>query len=203
MRSSWIRTFWLSAIVFPGLCAELVVLMTESGHEILTSELVREEVHDVLQRKFARHRLAMTRFDWLWSRARCVADASEPDDDADVQLVHAASTAAGGPVRHGRPAHPGWTPPRGVQIVSPRQEWAILAAEHHIATPPDGPCRPARRMPGANGCISWKSPRSGHGSFRGKAETSRRARSHQCESVPDDSPVMQPREQQAAPSGVG
>ena len=54
---------WLSAAVFPGLCAELLLALDTAGHRLLTSALVRAEAHEVLRRKFARHAAALERFD--------------------------------------------------------------------------------------------------------------------------------------------
>ena len=56
---------WLSAAVFPGLCAELLLALDGAGHRLLSSALVRQEAHEVLRRKFTRHALALQRFDSL------------------------------------------------------------------------------------------------------------------------------------------
>jgi len=84
---------WLSAIVFPGLCAELLAALAETEHELLSSELVRAETQAVLRRKLARHERAAALFDLLWGSALCVADVDEPADDADARLVTAAAQA--------------------------------------------------------------------------------------------------------------
>ena len=70
---------WLSAVVFPGLCAELLLELDTQGHSLLTSDLVRAEVHSVLKRKFARYAVALTRFDSLWAcvRRRCRTSPSQ------------------------------------------------------------------------------------------------------------------------------
>ena len=95
---------WLSAIVFPGLCAELLATLAETEHELLSSELVRAETHEVLRRKFPRHDEAMALFELLWAEARCLPDMDSPADDADARLVKAAAQGGGGSVRDGRPA---------------------------------------------------------------------------------------------------
>ena len=78
---------WLSAVVFPGLCAELLLELDARGHRLLTSALVREEVHAVMQRKFPRHAAAVERFDALWADATRVPDVVEPADEP----MHASS----------------------------------------------------------------------------------------------------------------
>lgn len=118
---------WLSAAVFPGLCAELLLALDAAGHRLLTSALVRAEAHDVLRRKFARHAAALERFDALWACAACVPDVAEPADDADARLV-AASRAAGADVFvTGDQRVRGWDAPEGaMRIVSPRGAWGML-----------------------------------------------------------------------------
>jgi putative PIN family toxin of toxin-antitoxin system len=117
---------WLSAIVFPGLCAELLVALDEAGHEVLTSALVRQETHEVLQRKFARHAQAVMRFDLLWARATCVPDAAEPADDADARLVDAADAAGAELFVTGDQRVLGWDPRGDMRIVGPREAWGMV-----------------------------------------------------------------------------
>jgi predicted nucleic acid-binding protein len=118
---------WLSAAVFPGLCAELLLALDAAGRRLLTTERVRTEAHAVLRRKFARHALALKRFDAVWACAACVPDVAEPADDADARLV-AAARAAGADVFVtgdqrvlGRDAA-GAT----LRIVAPREAWRLL-----------------------------------------------------------------------------
>jgi predicted nucleic acid-binding protein len=117
---------WLSAIVFPGLCAELLVALEPAGHALLTSDLVRREVHEVLRRKFARHAAAVDRFDALWACAACVADADEPAADADARLVAAAQAAGAQVFVTGDQRVLGWDPRGAMRIVPPRQAWQML-----------------------------------------------------------------------------
>jgi predicted nucleic acid-binding protein len=117
---------WLSAVVFPGLCSELLLELDTLGHRLLTSSLVREEVHGVLQRKFARHCAAMERFDALWACALCVPDVAEPADDADARLVTAAQVAQADVFVTGYQRVLGWHPRAAMQILSPRQAWHEL-----------------------------------------------------------------------------
>ncbi len=84
---------WLSAVVFQGLCAELLIELDLRGHRWITSDLVRSEVHTLLQRKFRRHAAAVERFDALWACAVRVPDVAEPADDDDARLVAAARAA--------------------------------------------------------------------------------------------------------------
>ena len=118
---------WLSAAVFPGLCAELLLALDAGGHRLLTSALVRTEAHEVLARKFARHAAASERFDTLWACAQCVADASEPADDADARLVAAARAGGAGVFVTGDQRVLAWDQPQAaMRIVAPRGAWQML-----------------------------------------------------------------------------
>ncbi|MBN8507907.1 MAG: PIN domain-containing protein [Burkholderiales bacterium] len=118
---------WLSAAVFPGLCAELLLALDLAGHRLLTSALVRAEAHGVLRRKFARHRTALERFDALWACAACVPNVAEPADDADARLVAAARAAGADLFVTGDQRVLDWDAAgRAMRIVSPRQAWAML-----------------------------------------------------------------------------
>lgn len=119
---------WLSAIVFPGLCAELLLALDAAGHTVVTSALVRRETHAVLERKFARHAAAIERFDALWACAACVPDVDEPADDADARLVAAAQAAGVRVFVTGDLRVLGWDPRGDMRIVTPRQAWALLVA---------------------------------------------------------------------------
>ncbi len=114
---------WLSAVVFPGLCAELLLELDARGYGVLTSELVRQEVHEVVQRKFKRHGVALERFDSLWACAECVPDLAEPAADADARLVGAARAAGAQLFITGDQRVLGWHPQGRMSIVSPRQAW--------------------------------------------------------------------------------
>jgi putative PIN family toxin of toxin-antitoxin system len=122
---------WLSAIVFPGLCAELVLALDAAGHRLMTSELIRQETHEVLQRKFRRHAWAVQRFDSLWACATCVADVALPDDDADARLVCAAVEGGAQVFVTGDQRVLGWDPMGAMRIVSPRVAWTMLIAQDH------------------------------------------------------------------------
>lgn len=118
---------WLAAVVFPGLCAELVLELDARGHRLLTSVLVREEVRGVMQRKFKRHAAAWERFDSLWACALCVPDVAEPAADADARLVAAAREAGAQLFITGDQRVLGWHPQASMGIVSPRQAWQQVA----------------------------------------------------------------------------
>jgi len=114
---------WLAAVVFPGLCAELVLELDARGHRVLTSALVREEVRGVMQRKFKRHGVALERIDSLWACALCVPDTAEPAQDADARLVGATRDAGAQLFITGDQRVLGWHPQGSMSIVSPRQAW--------------------------------------------------------------------------------
>lgn len=114
---------WLSAVVFPGLCAELLLELDSQGQGLLTSELVRVEVHSVLKRKFTRHAVALTRFDSLWACAVAVQDVTQPAQDADARLVAAARAAGADFFVTGDQRVLTWDPQGALAIVSPRQAW--------------------------------------------------------------------------------
>lgn len=118
---------WLSAIVFPGLCAELLLALDAAGHTLVATALVRRETHAVLQRKFARHAAAIERFDALWACAACAPDVEDPADDADTRLVAAAQAAGVQVFVTGDSRVLGWDPRGDMRIVSPRQAWGMLA----------------------------------------------------------------------------
>ena len=117
---------WLSVVVFPGLCAELLLEIDARGHRLLTTTLVREEVQAVMQRKFPRHAAAVERFDALWADATRVPDVAEPADDADARLVAAAEAAGADLFVTGDQRVLGWDPRGEMGILSPRRAWERL-----------------------------------------------------------------------------
>lgn len=117
---------WLSAIVFPGICAELLTAILESEHTLLTSQLVHTETCDVLRRKFAKHDQAISLFGQVWAEAICVADTHPANDDADASLVEAAAEASATLFMTGDQRVLGWSPRGQLQIVSPRDAWKLL-----------------------------------------------------------------------------
>jgi putative PIN family toxin of toxin-antitoxin system len=123
---------WLSALVFPGLCAELLVELTAREYTLLTSDLVRAETHEVLKRKFPRHVAAIKRFDGLWSAATRVPDEMEPADDADARLVAAAQSSGAALFITGDQRVLGWETQGDIHIVTPRQAWERVVAGNLI-----------------------------------------------------------------------
>lgn len=119
---------WLSAIVFPGLCAELLAELMETSHELLSSELVRAETHEVLRRKFPRHAEALALFDLLWMEARCLADMDAPTDDADARLVSAAAQGGADLFVTGDQRVLAWGVQGEMRMLSPREAWSALVA---------------------------------------------------------------------------
>ena len=117
---------WLSALVFPGLCAELLLELTSHSCDILTSDLVRAETHEVLRRKFPRHTAAIERFDGLWAAATWVPDEVEPANDADARLVAAAQSKGATLFITGDQRVLAWETQGDMLIVSPRQAWGRL-----------------------------------------------------------------------------
>lgn len=122
---------WLSALVFPGLCAELLATVNESEHELLTSKLIQSETIAVLERKFASHVQAIQLFNILWANTLCVPDIIEPKDDADARLVAAAAQAGVELFVTGDQRVLGWHPKDNMAIVSPREAWAKLFMIDH------------------------------------------------------------------------
>ena len=118
---------WLAAVVFPGLCAELLIELEAKGHRLLSSSMVRSEVHGVLQRKFRRHATAIDRFDALWACAEPVPDVVEPASDADARLVAAARNAGAALFVTGDQRVLGWGAVGPMRILSPRQAWDWVA----------------------------------------------------------------------------
>ena len=62
---------WLSATVFSGLCGAIVMACHQRDW-LLTTPLVRQGAHAVLDRKFAQVLKARALFDPIWSEAACV-----------------------------------------------------------------------------------------------------------------------------------
>ena len=67
---------WLSAIVFSGLCEELVLQCAEREW-LVSSPLVQTEAHEVLRRKFASAPNACDLFDASWHCLLYTSDAAD------------------------------------------------------------------------------------------------------------------------------
>ena len=83
---------WLSAVVFAGLCEDILVQSADRGW-LISSELVRAEAHEVLQRKFPNQAAAIELFGAVWQSASLVADVAKPASDNDERLIRAAVLA--------------------------------------------------------------------------------------------------------------
>lgn len=116
---------WLSATVFSGLC-EALVMECHQRDWLLTTPLVQQEAHEVLDRKFAPVLQARTLFDAIWSEAACVADVAKPADDKDARLVSAARAAGADVFVTGDRRVLGWGAQGAMQVLSPRDAWTWL-----------------------------------------------------------------------------
>ncbi|MDT8428422.1 MAG: putative toxin-antitoxin system toxin component, PIN family [Pseudomonadales bacterium] len=122
---------WLSAIVFPGLCSELLTGIIESDHTLLTSALIHTETCDVIRRKFQRNNQSIALFEHIWHEAERVADCVDPIDDADARLISAAITAKAELFVTGDQRVLGWNPRGDMRIISPREAWGLLFRPEH------------------------------------------------------------------------
>ena len=123
---------WLSATVFSGLC-EAIVMECHQRDWLITTPLIRQEAHEVLDRKFAQVLQARTLFDAIWSEAACVADVAKPADDNDTRLVSAALAAGAGVFVTGDRRVLGWGTQGAMQVLSPRDAWTLLFAQSNQA----------------------------------------------------------------------
>lgn len=117
---------WLSATLFPGLCAELLSRCVEDRYVFLTSPLVREEAIAVLAQKFPRRTDAPGLFDANWEEVERIADVAEPADDNDMRLVAAAVAAGVDLFVTGDTRVQGWRQSGAMRIVSPREAWGVM-----------------------------------------------------------------------------
>jgi len=120
---------WVSAAVFPGLCADLLVECADRDC-LLASKLIRLEAHKVLMAKFPGRTEAMRLFDAGWREARLVGDADAPRDENDARLIAIAVGAGANLFITGDKRVLGWKKSAAMRIVSPRDAWIILFAPH-------------------------------------------------------------------------
>lgn len=120
---------WVSAAIFPGLCADLLVECADRDW-LVTSELIRYEAHKVLAEKFPRHADATRLFDAAWREASLVEDARSPRDDNDARLIATAIGAGANLFVTGDKRVLGWKKSAAMRIVSPRDAWITLFAPH-------------------------------------------------------------------------
>ena len=120
---------WVSGIIFPGLCADLLVECAVRDW-LLTSELVRQEAHKVLDEKFPKRSDAIRLFDVAWREASMVEDADGPSDDNDARLIATALDTSANLFVTGDKRVLKWSKTPALRIVSPRDAWIILFAPH-------------------------------------------------------------------------
>jgi len=123
---------WLSATVFSGLC-EAIVMECHQRNWLLTTPLVRQEAHEVLDRKFAPVLQARALFDAIWSEAACVADVAKQADDNHARRVRAALAAGADVFVTGDRSVLGWVAQGAMQVLSPRDTWALLFVQSNQA----------------------------------------------------------------------
>ncbi len=117
---------WLSAVVFSGLCEELLLQCAERGW-LCSSALVRRGAHEVLKRKFPQARAARGLFDAAWQEAQRIRDVGKPRADNDARLVAAAAAARMQLFVTGDKRVLGWDRVEiAPRIVAPRQVWNVL-----------------------------------------------------------------------------
>lgn len=116
---------WLSATVFAGLC-EAILTEAAQRSALLTTRLVQQEAHEVLQRKFPHLPQAKALFDAIWDEAECAPGVAEPADDNDARLVRAAQAAGATVFVTGDRRVLGRGMQGSMQILSPREAWMQL-----------------------------------------------------------------------------
>jgi len=122
---------WLSATVFAGLC-EALLIESAQRNWLITSQLVRQEAHEVLTRKFARLPRAPELFDAVWSQALCVPDVDKPMDDNDARLVNAALQAGAVVFVTGDSRVLSWGKQGQMHTLNPRDAWMFLFANKAV-----------------------------------------------------------------------
>ena len=116
---------WVSALMAPGICEDLLFDSCKQGIAI-SSPLVWEELAEVLRRKVKAPEPVVAAARILWLDTIRIAEPSEPAHDADARLV-AASTAAGADLFvTGDKRVIEWGASGSMRIVSPRDAWVIL-----------------------------------------------------------------------------
>jgi predicted nucleic acid-binding protein len=122
-------TVWVSAVIFPGLCADLLVECADRDW-LFTSELIRQEAHRVLARKFPARTDVTRLFDAAWREAALAEDASSPGSDSDARLVATAAGAGANLFVTGDKRVLAWKKSASMRVVSPRDAWITLFAPH-------------------------------------------------------------------------
>ena len=130
---------WLSAVVFAGLCDDILVQCADRGW-LVSSELVRAEAHKVLERKFPQQPTATKLFDTVWYCATLIADVATPASDNDERLIRAAVLAKCDYFVTGDKRVLSWMqkPPNSLvlgqlRIAAPRDAWSELFGSKPVA----------------------------------------------------------------------
>ena len=116
---------WVSALMAPGLCEDLLFDSCKQGMA-MSSPLVWEELAEVLQRKVSALEPVVAAARILWLDTLRVAEPSEPADDADARLVAAAAAAGADLFVTGDKRVLQWAAAGSMRIVSPRDASIIL-----------------------------------------------------------------------------
>jgi predicted nucleic acid-binding protein len=116
---------WVSALMAPGLCEELLFDSCKQGIT-MSSPLVWEELAEVLRRKVKAPETVVAAARILWLDTIRVAEPAEPADDADARLVAAATAAGADLFVTGDKRVLQWAAAGSIRIVSPRDALIIL-----------------------------------------------------------------------------
>ena len=123
---------WVSAVVFAGLCDDILVQCADRSW-LVSSGLVRAETYEVLERKFPQQSTATKLFDAVWQSSALIADVEKPSSDNDERLIRAAVAAKCDFFVTGDKRLLSWMqkPPNSLilgqfRIVAPRDAWGKL-----------------------------------------------------------------------------
>ena len=116
---------WVSALMAPGLCEDLLFDSCKQGMA-MSSPLVWEELAEVLRRKVKAPEPVVAAARVLWLETIRVAEPSEPADDADARLVAAATAVGADLFVTGDKRVLLWRAAGTMRIVSPRDASIIL-----------------------------------------------------------------------------
>ena len=130
---------WLSGVVFAGLCDDILVQCADRGW-LVSSELIRAEAHEVLERKFPDQPAAIEMFDAVWQSASLISDVARPARDNDERLIRAAVLAKCDYFVTGDKRVLSWMqkPPNSIvlgqlRISAPRDAWGELFGSKPVA----------------------------------------------------------------------
>ena len=116
---------WVSALMAPGICEDLLFDSCKQGIAI-SSPLVWEELAEVLRRKVKAPEPVVAAARILWLDTIRIAEPFEPAHDADARLVAASAAAGADLFVTGDKRVIEWGASGSMRIVSPRDAWVIL-----------------------------------------------------------------------------